>query len=648
MGPNVTNYTDSSAVLGQKYYYRVRASNTSGDSAYSNIASGKRQTPTALVGGTISSDTLWQAGTHYVATSTVSIASSATLTIQPGVTVCFNTGVGMTVANGGRLLANGTSNAPIFFTRSPANATTWTGLTVSGAIASPETQVAYARFEFTSANPCIEVAAGTVHFSHLTFGNNSAAYIHLDGASFIVEDCVFPTAASGAYFELLHGTGGIKSGGHGIFSRNFFGVANSLNCGNYNDVFDFTGGNRPGPIIQFYNNVFLGASDDELDLDGTDAWIEGNIFLHSHKNGSCDTSSGVSGGNDSGNTSEITIIGNIFYDCDQAALAKQGNFYTFFNNTVVHQSHIGGTDTNGAVVCVADDATIAQGLGAYFEGNIISDIENLTRNVTTAVVTFTNNILPVAWGGPGGGNVIANPLFKHIPVLSETYFTNWTDAQIMKDWLSLQTNSPGLGTGPNGRDKGAIIPFGASLSGEPSGTTAATNATLIVGINRTGSGIPTAGFPNGSGYTAYKWRLDTNAWSAETPIATPITLTGLADGPHYVEVSGKRDSGFYQDDLLFGPDAIVTRSRTWIVETVVRPQVLAASHAGNSAAIIFTATAGQTYSLLYRDALDAAHPWTKVPGGDVPAQGSTGPVTVNDNSATPASRFYQIVTPAEP
>ena len=218
----------------------------------------------------------------------------------------------------------------------------------------------------------------------------------------------------------------------------------------------------------------------------------------------------------------------------------------------------------------------------------------------------------------------------------------------MKDWLSLQTNSPGLGTGPNGRDKGAIIPFGASLSGEPSGTTAATNATLIVGINRTGSGIPTAGFPNGSGYTAYKWRLDTNAWSAETPIATPITLTGLADGPHYVEVSGKRDSGFYQDDLLFGPDAIVTRSRTWIVETVVRPQVLAASHAGNSAAIIFTATAGQTYSLLYRDALDAAHPWTKVPGGDVPAQGSTGPVTVNDNSATPASRFYQIVTPAEP
>ena len=62
------------------------------------------------------------------------------------------------------------------------------------------------------------------------------------------------------------------------------------------------GGNRPGPILQILHNVFDGASDYHLDLDSTDAWIEGNIFLHSHKNGNTpDSSAAVSGGDNGGN-----------------------------------------------------------------------------------------------------------------------------------------------------------------------------------------------------------------------------------------------------------------------------------------------------------------------------------------------------------
>src|SRR6185369_74198 len=105
----------------------------------------------------------------------------------------------------------------------------------------------------------------------------------------------------------------------------------------------------------------------------------------------------------------------------------------------------------------------------------------------------------------------------------------------MWDWFSLKTGSPAQATGPNGRDKGAVVPLGASISGEPVGATPANSAVLRVEFNRTGSGIPTSGFPNGSGYTHYKWRLDGGAWSAETPIATPIVLTGFGNGPHRVE-----------------------------------------------------------------------------------------------------------------
>ena len=34
---------------------------------------------------------------------------------------------------------------------------------------------------------------------------------------------------------------------------------------------------------------------------------------------------------------------------DQAATAKQGDFYTLFNNTIVHQTKVGGTDTEAGV-----------------------------------------------------------------------------------------------------------------------------------------------------------------------------------------------------------------------------------------------------------------------------------------------------------
>ena len=145
-----------------------------------------------------------------------------------------------------------------------------------------------------------------------------------------------------------------------------------------------------------------------------------------------------------------------------------------------------------------------------------------------------------------------------------------------------------------------------------------TSAVLVVGINRTGNGIPAAGWPNGSGYTAYKWRLDTDGWSAETPIALPILLSGIADGAHHVEVIGKNDAGFYQNDPIFGSDAVVTISPTWHIQSAF--QLTPGTYVGTTYTLQFPAAAGNSYSVLYRDAFDPAHPWTKLL--DVPAPAS--------------------------
>lgn len=524
------------------------------------------------VGGSITTDTTWTAaGGPFLIDTSLTVSNGATLTIGPGTTVHLGSGVKLTVANGGRLLAEGTTDAPIRFGRQPGTTASWAGLVIDGAVGSPETRIAHAHFE-GNGSTCIEVAGGTVRFDHLTFGTTTHQYLALDGASFVLEGCVFPTSTAG--FELVHGTQGVKAGGHGIVRGCFFGSTTG-----YNDIMDFTGGNRDKgqPIIQFYDNVLVGGSDDGLDLDGTDAWIEGNIFLHFHKNGAPDSSSAVSGGNDSGQTSEITMIGNLFFDCDQAATAKQGNFFTLLGNTIVHTTKKGGLDTEASVVNPQDrdpGPPTTYGRGFYLEGNIVADAEQLVRNHDAAqtTVTWVRNLLPVAWNGPGSGNIVADPQLMHVPTVAETQFTTWEDAQILREWFRLRPGSPARGAGPDGRDMGGVIPHGVSISGAPTGTTDSTSATLKIGPGRTGSGIPATGFPNGSGFTHYKWRFIPGDWSNELVIDTPIQLTGLTNGGYQIAVVGKNDAGTYQDDPLLGPAAGITTSLPWRVDTrYIRP-----------------------------------------------------------------------------
>lgn len=516
---------------------------------------GQRRKVSGLLGG----DETWSPleGPYHI-TADLLVSSNATLTLPAGATLFLEPGVNVTVEQGGRLLAEGTAQAPIVFTSFPGNSLPWGGITIQGGPGSPETRLAYAHIEHNGST-AIHAAGATVFLDHLTFGSTDQPYVSLEHSSFLVSHCLFPTPT--ASFELIRGTGGIRDGGQGVFLRNYFGAAQG-----YKDVIDFTGGNRPGAIVHFLDNVFLGSGDDILDLDGTDAWVEGNIFLHCHRNGALDSASAISGGSHNGETSEITIRGNLFYDCDHAVTAKQGNFYVLLNNTIVRQTKEGGLDTDAAVLNLADEGS-SEGEGMYWEGNIILEAEKLVRNHTAARLVFTNNLMPFAWAGPGGGNSTAPPLLAHVPPLTETQFASWKAAQIMRQWFSPLPGSPALAAGSNGTPLGGVIPRGASVRGNPVETTSQTGATLWVGEHRAGPEIPLSGWPGGVGFTHYQWRLDGGHWSEAIPSSRPIEISDLSYGAHRVEVVGKMDSGWYQNDPIFGLDEAVVSSVVWTIDT---------------------------------------------------------------------------------
>ncbi|MCB9015440.1 MAG: hypothetical protein H6541_06545 [Lentimicrobiaceae bacterium] len=73
------------------------------------------------VTGNITSNTTWESGKVYVLESRIAVVSGVTLTIEPGVIVKGQAGTGanataLLIARGGKLIADGTANAPIIFT----------------------------------------------------------------------------------------------------------------------------------------------------------------------------------------------------------------------------------------------------------------------------------------------------------------------------------------------------------------------------------------------------------------------------------------------------------------------------------------------------------------------------------------------------
>jgi hypothetical protein len=419
-------------------------------------------------------------GPWYVG-SDLSVPSDKILTIEPGTTVYFNQDVRLTVQ--GRLVAEGTEFERIRLSLQPGSpATEWNGIKFLNT--SEDNRMCYVDMDDCSgASRSVDLDRSRVLLDNVIWGQTNKVTLQIENSSAIVRNCVFPENID---TQTVVGHRLLSSNPYLLFENNVFGFNSSPNK---DDILDFTT-TGSSVVPRFINNVFLGGGDDALDLDGTNGYVEGNVFMNFHRDfpASAGESYGVSTGYDADvYSSNHVIVRNLFIDCDHAALVKDKSWINFLNNTVVNCSV-------GINFDEPSEAGIDPGRGAYLDGNIfwntpivlaqyyVDDPEWGTTDITVNRSIIPSGSVPVPFLGQG--NIDADPCFAD-PCNGDYHLQSeagrWEPN--IESWVQDNVSSPCIDAGdPNSDWTAELWPHGKRINiGAYGGTAEASMSALPVG-----------------------------------------------------------------------------------------------------------------------------------------------------------------------
>jgi hypothetical protein len=552
---------------------------------------------------------------------TVTIQSNVIVSISPGAVMLMNTGAVLVV--NGQLLADGTTNQPIYFTRA-FTAARWSRILFNRAGSS---RFRSCIFEYANSagehqdyyptncstgqglsprpyHEAIVALATQLDFNDCTFRNlvGGGGGNEGDAIAIISDDPQLPGTASATVRSCRFD--GIGQAIHTRFSYVLVENCYFANKHGDNDDVDLYGESTPPPLI--LNNTFLSGHEDKINPTRCSAIIMGNF---------------ISGSDDHGvvlrDRCSPIVVNNIFSNCTSAALSVQNQCDALIaNNTIVNCGRgvrlFDHTSRHGPPYCLSPGNGKATVINTIIWNSSIAaftleqssflpyphltvincDVQGGRSSITT---NGSNNT--IIWGP---GNIDANPLFSIGQQLSAASpcIDAGTNAILLasSNWSASVTNDywkvprPLDGNGANG----AAYDIGA-------------HEYLLASADSNGDGIP-------DGWT-WQYRLN--------PADPSIAASNPDADPH-------------------------TTYQEWIADTnptnaLSHFRVAALSNA-TPVRVQFSGSSNRLYTLSFATNFVGAGPatiWTDVAGQvNVPGSGSTQ--TLSNVSATSPQQFYRV------
>ena len=294
---------------------------------------------TNLIPATVTMNTTWS-GTNLLQ-GTVTIQSNVIVTISPGTVMLMNTGA-MLIVNG-QLLADGTTDQPISFTRTTA-AARWARIMF---IRAADSRLRHCVIEYANSagdhqdyyptncmtglglsprpyHEAIVALASHLDVEGCTFTNlvGGAGGNEGDALAIIADDPQVPGTASANIRSCRFD--GIGQGIHTRFSHVLVENSYFANKHGDNDDVDLYGESTPPPVIRY--NTFLAGHEDKINPTRCSAIIYGNF---------------ISGSDDHGvvlrDKCYPIVMNNVFSNCTAAAISVQNQCDALIvNNTIVN------------------------------------------------------------------------------------------------------------------------------------------------------------------------------------------------------------------------------------------------------------------------------------------------------------------------